>query len=397
MSMALKKNKSHFLWLAILFFVVLALYGYYDVTTSRQGGVSTGDRSLVHIMVMALMVIEFIYVASHPVNNYCTTYIIIPLFVTAVWMIFSSICNGIQISTLFSYLMFIAWWILTLKFFASYAFVNGNNAKQLVLMFIGMFFVWIYLNILARAQIQLMAQRYGVTMFVYYILILFPFVFYIKNILLRNVLIAICFVAVVISLKRGAIVTLPMMVIAYYTCKYKMEGKLSKIFLPTILGGVLIASLMIYFDSTTEGQLLSRFSESELASGSGRDELRDKALSDISNRDIFTFLIGRGAGATVDFLGTGAHNEWIESLFTYGFVGMLLYMWMFIRCAKYALKLMRKKSQNAPIVSMWVVYLFMCTMFSGFLYMHVAFYYWAGLGFVIGTSEYQKSLKIEAS
>jgi hypothetical protein len=180
------------------------------------------------------------------------------------------------------------------------------------------------------------------------------------------------------------------MIFAYYATKYKMEKHLMRIVWPTIIGAVLIGGLLVFIDSSTDGLLFSRFSEDQMQSGSGRDVLREMALADISRRDTMLFLFGRGSGSTVQFLGTGAHNEWIEALFTYGLIGVLIYFWMFFRCAKYAFRLLHNKNQNAPIAMMWVAYLFMCSMFSGFLYMHVAFYFWAGLGFTIGYSDYQR-------
>jgi hypothetical protein len=383
-------SKKHFLWLATLFFIVLALYGYYDVTTSNQGGVVGADRSMVHIMVFTLMALEGIYILFHRVKNTGFGYLSLPLVVTGIWMICSGIYNSITPSMVYLYLVFIVWWILTLKFFSVYTFVNGSSNRQLITLFIGMFIVWVFLNVIAREAIAMASNRYGITMFVYYVLILMPFIFYIKRSIIRNIFIAVACLAVVLSLKRGAILTLPVMIFAYYATKYKMEKHLMRIVWPTIIGAVLIGGLLVFIDSSTDGLLFSRFSEDQMQSGSGRDVLREMALADISRRDTMLFLFGRGSGSTVQFLGTGAHNEWIEALFTYGLIGVLIYFWMFFRCAKYAFRLLHNKNQNAPIAMMWVAYLFMCSMFSGFLYMHVAFYFWAGLGFTIGYSDYQR-------
>jgi len=386
--------KQHrFLFLSALIFIVLALYGYYDVSTSRQAGVLEGaDRSMVRVMVLFLIGLESAYIIfkhGSRLGAKNLNYVSLPLLYIAIWLIISCTLNQIMPSTTFFYLMFPVWWIVTLRFFAVYTFNNGYNYRHILAAFLVMLLVWIGLNLKAKAQFVIIGHMNSTTMFIYYVLLLIPFIFLIKRNWLRVTFLIISIFAVMLSFKRGAIVTLPMMLLVYYYTKYKMIGKTRKLLWPTIIFSILIGIVLIYVNNRTDGYLFSRFDEDSLRSGSGRDVLREDALTEISNRDFLVFLLGEGGGSTVAYLGTGVHNEWIEALFTYGLVGVTLYFWMFCRCVIFVWRMMKNRDCLAPIAAMYVAYLLMCSMFSGFMYMHVAFYFWAGLGFIIGLSSYQ--------
>lgn len=381
MAKIIRKNR---IYLPIILFILLSLYGYYDVTTSSQGGIADGDRTVVHIMVPLLIAIEGIYLLFKRVRNREITYITTPLYFYGAWLVISSLINGIPLSTIFFYLLFIIWWILTAKFFSSYTIRNNTHQKLIIRIFVLLFLVWIIFNIKARIQINLSNDKYGITMFIYYVLLLFPFVMLIKNIALRNIFIGIGVVTTIFSLKRGAIISLPAMLIVFFLIRTKINGKALGALGGLILISVLIYVLVAYVDQQTEGLLFSRFDSESLQSGSGRDELRAAALDNISNRDIIRLIIGLGAGSTVKFLETGAHNEWIEALFSFGIIGICIYFWMVVGCCRLVINNYKAQNPVTPYLAMYVVYLLFCTIFSGFIFMHVAFYFWSGIGVFIG-------------
>lgn len=163
-----------------------------------------------------------------------------------------------------------------------------------------------------------------------------------------------------------------------------------KILLPVLIFGGILVVILLFMNEATNGLLFERFDAQELQSGSGRNELRGTALEAIAHRDFATYLFGAGSGSSVELLGTGVHNEWVESFFSYGLIGVFLYAWMTLRLIRYTLKLVRKRNYYAPYLAMYCAYLVMCSLFSGFLYMHVAFYFWAGTGFFIGLISAEK-------
>ncbi len=380
--MALKRH--HIIWLAWLVFALTCMHAYFDVNSSSQGGVVGADRTSVHILVVAITAIEGVYIFLKSYREKAVNYLSIPLFAIGFWMIISNLINDRPISTTLFYLTFIVWWIVTIRFYATYTRTHYDDYRKIAILFIVLFAFWTWLNIEAQQRLLSTNRHYGITMFIYNIVLLIPFIFFIKKKYIRYVGILIGCFMVILSLKRGAIVTLPVMIFAYYITKYKMANKTMKILGPTIIFGVLLTGILIYIDVATDGLLSHRFDAQELQSGSGRNELRETALGAISERNIISYIVGTGGGSTIELLGTGAHNEWIESFYSYGLVGVILYAWMVIRLLKYTYSQIKKRNQYAPYLSMYCAYLIMCTMFSGFLYMHIAFYFWAGVGFFIG-------------
>lgn len=390
--MALKRQ--HIIWLAWIIFAMTCMHAYFDVTTSSQGGVVGADRTAVHTLVISITILEGIYVFFKSFRNNAVSYISRPLFAIGIWMVISNLINDRPVSITLFYLVFIVWWIVTIRFYAIYTEANYVQYRTIFSFFIVLFFIWIWLNIVARSSIQNIYSKYGITMFIYNIVLLIPFIFFIKSNFRRNLCIVLACFMVILSLKRGAIVTLPIMIFAYYIAKYKIENRTMKILLPIVIFGILLLVILLYMNDATNGLLFNRFDTQELQSGSGRSELRETAMGEISQREFLAFLVGSGGGSSVELLGTGVHNEWIESFFTYGIIGLLLYGWMAFRLIKYTFKLIRLRNNYAPYLAMYCAYLVMCTMFSGFLYMHVAFYFWAGVGFFIGMISYHNKRAI---
>ena len=56
-----------------------------------------------------------------------------------------------------------------------------------------------------------------------------------------------------------------------------------------------------------------------------------QSFPQILNRNFFEFLIGKGSGSSLSIIGSGVHNEILEMLFSYGVIGLIIYLWLVIR------------------------------------------------------------------
>lgn len=386
----MERLRKRTLLFPIVLLALLIAYAYQDVSTSSQGGMGVMNRSMVHVLLFSIIGFLGFYVISHHWEGYSLKTLLRPLICWEIYIFFSMWINAIPLNVAVIYPMFVLWWILSLITFSTYTYRNYANFKQIRNLFLIMFGVWIWLSLVARAGMIAKGNVFGTSMFIYNLLLLTPTIFFIKGKKLRYILLLVAFFMCILSFKRGAIVTLPVMVLAYILTKGKIHNKQFKNIWLLIVAFGIFAVIINYIDGLYDGLLLSRFTSEELATGSGRDHLREMALSAIDKRDTLTYFFGTGPGTTVSYLGTGAHNEWIEAMFCYGIVGICLYLWMVLSGARFAYKLIKMRSEYAPQASMYVTYLIMCSMFSGFLFMHIAFYYWAGMGVLSGLVKHGK-------
>ena len=135
-------------------------------------------------------------------------------------------------------------------------------------------------------------------------------------------------------------------------------------------------------DKISMGFMSERFSSESLADGSGRTTNRNLALSAINDRDFVNLLIGSGHGSSVDLIGTGVHNEWLEFLFSFGVIGLILYTILGILFLYECIKGVKKRLPYAPHMCMMMGYFYMVSIFSGFYGVYVTYYFFVFMSIV---------------
>lgn len=303
--------------LVYLFFTIM------DLANSAQTGNKGADRTIVHIALICLTGYLMIYVLLH-VRKIPRSGIFAVLLLLAVWVFVTSIMNGIPLWNLLVQINMSILWVLSYLFFNFYA-ANADNMKRvqkfcklLMLLYLG---ATIYYSISAL-------QQYGhfVAMnVVYYSLAILPWLLAGSDKDKRSGLWLLATVTVVISLKRGAIIALPIM----FVCEMIEKGtkterncKIKKL----LTMGIIFAGTFLIADYVTVGYISNRFSKEEMEGGSGRINYYILAIQAIGQRNLWQLLLGGGAGSSVSLLGTGVHNEWLEMLFSYGVIGLVLYI-----------------------------------------------------------------------
>ena len=123
-----------------------------------------------------------------------------------------------------------------------------------------------------------------------------------------------------------------------------------------------------------------RFSKEQLEDGSNRNVMWHIAMTDIEQRDFFTLLIGKGSGSSIKLLGSGCHNEWLEFLFSFGVIGVVLYLGFGLALINRYRYLLKVKSIYAPALGVEVIFFWCVGLFSGFYFTHSSLYFFAFLG-----------------
>lgn len=391
------KNSKKSLFFLFILFVLLLLYAYSDVMTSRQAGFRDQSRGLVHIYLSIIIVLLTVYnVFFRCKNNYKnrrkSLTVILSLIVG--WVAIVNVINSANTWYSIIHMLMGIWWIMSYHFFYNFSENNPRSKKIIIALFMCMFLFYIWANFYIRNNItQTFATEYAITGYAYYFIVFVPFIVLIQNIKFRNVLWVISLILVVTSYKRGPIIILPLMFIAYYFTKSVLNGNWLK-FIAGIIPVLFITFFIFNWIDDLSGSFLSlRFNAEELSTGSGRIDLWTTAINSLKQRGDLSLLIGTGSGSSVRLLGTGVHNEWLEFLFSFGLIGSTLYFFMCVVLIRRYIKLIKQKSPFSPHIGMVTVYVLSVGLFGGFFFVHSTFYVFAFLGLIESLNKNKNSLK----
>lgn len=134
------------------------------------------------------------------------------------------------------------------------------------------------------------------------------------------------------SLKRTAMVAVAFAV-AFYLFAIFRQGKMKLSTMVTLCVVLYIGyNLLLTVNTEFDGRIFERFGSMEEDKGSGRLEIFEDVINAISNFDVFGILFGGGRGNIGQYThGYSAHNEYLEVLFSWGIVGLLLYILFIMR------------------------------------------------------------------
>lgn len=374
-------KRNHFS--LVVFFVLLLMYAINDVLTSAQAGVKEANRGSVYLYQIGLIVYMTLLTLKMTRFKLLGDRISYTIFSILIWVCSVNLINRAPLWESMIYIAFSFWWLIVYNFSTFYCLKYYRSFKLFNIIIYALFIVYVLVNLYSRFIIRVSFERdNAVTGYVYYVLIFLPFIMLISKKLWRTVFLGILLIMTITSFKRGAIITLPMMLIVYFYLKSKLQNNMRSFLKNIIVFVLILLPILMIVDSKSNNFLSSRFQSEELKGGSGRDVLYETAIHSIMDRDFATFVIGTGSGSSVKLLGTGAHNEWLEILFSFGFIGIILYVSFFASLIAKFRYLKRIKSEYSPHFAMVIVYIFMVGLFGAFYWLHNAFFMFLTLGYL---------------
>lgn len=362
------------------FFLLLFAYSFYDAMNSGNSGASDENRGVVYIYLLMMLGWNAIYLLQTKVISQRKNSIIPIMIGMPIWIFVCSLMNGIS-WVMYVHLFLSVWWISSYQYFYRYTLYNPESIDLVKIFFIIVFFFYVYMSVYAQANIALTRdQEHIVLNYAYNIISFVPIFLLFENKMIRLSLLVIAVVMLFFSYKRGPLLILPIM---YFVYILSTRNNSSSKTIVKVLGLLLVVIISFSVaDYYSGGYLSSRFSSEELADGSNRSEMWAMAWYDIKNRDLFTLLIGKGSGSSIKLLTSGCHNEWLEFLFSFGVIGVILYFILGCRLIKRYLTLRKTGSSYAGVYGALVVFFWMVGFFSGFYFVHSSFYYFASLGLI---------------
>lgn len=149
-----------------------------------------------------------------------------------------------------------------------------------------------------------------------------------RNVRLQYCLLIICIAFIVFGMKRGAIIVVvaSMLYFLYFNLKYNNQvpkGKVIFFSLVIIIAAYFITNYMM----ETSDYFLSRIEATKEGNSSGRNKIYEYFWNHFKNEtNIFKFLFGNGANATLGIYINYAHNDWLELAINQGVLGIIVYI-----------------------------------------------------------------------
>ncbi len=363
-------------------FLLIIIYAIYDVLGSASAGNSNTQRNQVYILLLIIIFLMFIvmlyrrFIRLDIVTKALAAYIIyfgIDVFI---------IKNDVSWGTL-SYFALIIWWILTVNYFREgqsrdkTSYVACKKFTRIMFLF---YFVTVFYSS-RNITMNFGTVQYARVGYIYHVLGLLPFVLLEQEKKIKIFFIVLTVLVTIFSFKRGAIIILPLTLMAYFFIENKTKHANNNI-LRVILAMLAFVIVWLLIDNYSNGYLSSRFALTDLADGSGRADLFRAYLHNISQRGLLQIAVGIISNNEIP-IGLGAHNEWINQLYSYGVIGVLFYAMIIVSMIVLSVRLVKKKSVLAASFCAMTAYSIGIGMVSGWLFMHSTLYIMMYIGLIL--------------
>jgi len=185
--------------------------------------------------------------------------------------------------------------------------------------------------------------RVGTTSDVYYIVGLLPFILINTVKRYRIVPFLIVFACILMSNKRGAFIIFGSMMVIYYIMPSGPNKKTNNIIGRLLLVSIVLAVayyFMMWMTSIYNFNMLNRMEQIEEDGGSGRLDRWSFLISEMFNgNSTFRLLFGFGNGAVLEKTGGRAHNDFVQFLFDYGVIAVILYIVFYVALIKEGIRM----------------------------------------------------------
>ena len=174
---------------------------------------------------------------------------------------------------------------------------------------------------------------------IYYVVLATPFTLCLDNKLFKYITIVFAFFAILISLKRTALIAIGVAYVVYFIVenKKKIPWNSGRIKLVISSIGFLIFAYYSYgyLKSNMGIDIFSRFATLKEDKGSGRLDVIYLIFEKMKDLEIFKVILGNGYDGVAKQVGLSAHNDFLEILFDYGIIGLSFYIMLWIILLRY--------------------------------------------------------------
>lgn len=189
----------------------------------------------------------------------------------------------------------------------------------------------------------------------YICIMMLPFILLVKK--KKNILIALLFIIAILSGKRTGTLALSLPIIYYiFTSSRNLTGKIKAIF--TIIFIALLITLLgfIFFEEQFTN-IIDRFQNIQEDKGSGRTDIFAQVIILFQNSLPTEKLFGHGYNTVIAQIGYSAHNDFLEVIYDYGYLGFILYIAIYFSIIGRILSLKQLKLKRNIVTVSFILFL----------------------------------------
>lgn len=246
------------------------------------------------------------------------------------------------------------------SFFSAYLLAINN--KRTLDILTKLFFIIFVFSLYFFWQGKLFQSAFGggmeaATNAIYCLVTVVPFLMFLKKKWLRLVLLLIVFVSTVFSSKRGATIIMMIALIPTMNSVFTgMKNKRLKRTLIVVIGVIIVFVLYAVANTYVSGRLLDRFNSIEETGGSGRQLIWENTMENFRTSSFSGQLFGHGPRGVQQLgMATAAHNDFLEVLYDYGILGLIVYLSIHVHLIRRTIRL--KKTNNPLFWSFFTMYI----------------------------------------
>lgn len=193
----------------------------------------------------------------------------------------------------------------------------------------------------------------------YLILVAFPVLLYFfrhKSIRIRMIISILTFVLVLLSMKRGDILSCILVILVYYYIMLRHKGKIDSKVIVAIIFVAFAGFLIFKYLLSTSDIFAWRFEQTMKGDSSNRDDIYSSLINNFLNAPFDVQLFGGGFDASVKIAGIRAHSDILEVLSCEGIFGLTIYLGAFFSLFRQ----MRRRAdvaEKAILASVLVIWL----------------------------------------
>ena len=285
---------------------------------------------------------------------------------TNIWFFLSGIQNCSNITTALTNFSTQAWWA-TFLVITYILLVKTSDSEIKSIIYIGVFSFYVFS---ARYAIWLLSgNRYwssGGINSIYYCVLLLPLCYLVDKRIIKYSMLFIAALLTIITCKRTALISI--ICCAFLPPILEKGGKRSKKKTGTLLLLMLVCIVLVYvakyLSKSIDITIIQRMQSLQEDGGSGRTTTYALVWEAFKGSNIIKKIFGHGYNAVfLDRISiSSAHNDFLEVIYDYGIIGLLLYVSMlctFIKCA-FRLRSVQGKSFSAYTAALLIYIILSC-------------------------------------
>lgn len=253
-----------------------------------------------------------------------------------------------------------------------FTYISANVIKRRVLygfiLSLFLYLVYSYSQEFTKVLASSLSEQTSQTNASYFILYLLPLVLCLDKKWIQYTAFLIAIIVTLSSAKRSGTIAVLLGLLIYSAVDlYRQKSNIHK--RPNVLWIVAAIMLISFFifnpDFVQELTVVNRLKELEEDGGSGRTDIYRHTFSMICNSDVLSLLFGHGWDRVVrdSKLGLSAHNDFLEVMYDFGIIGIIMYLLFFYYLIKKTFLLIKKRSEYAASIAVSLV-LFSLNSFS---------------------------------